>query len=151
MVSVYTDVSLRKGKAVATCLVMTTTTFIGYRTFEYDNVCTTMQGELLGILDGLRYLESCSDILGDDSVEVLCDSEAALGQINGTANSKLYQSTVAEIHKLLPNNHVEFNLIRGHQMQHNSNKVVDKVSNRVLRYKYPRKKQKQKCVSERRC
>lgn len=142
MISMYTDVSCRKGKAVATCFVTTTKNFIGCRTFEYENVCSTIQGELFGIRDGLKYLETCVDVIADDAVEVFCDSEAALGQINGTAKDKLFKSTVSTIRNSLPNNDVVFKFVQGHQIERNPNKVVDKVSNSVLRYRYPNKRKR---------
>ncbi len=135
MIEVYTDVSVRNGNAVATCFILTSTHFIGSRTFEYKNVCSTLQGELLGLLDAIRFLKKVTVV--KEPIRMFCDSEDALKQVNGCSKSPTFKSLVASIHSECENVDVEFKYVKGHQRNHNPNKVVDLVSKSVLRYKHP--------------
>lgn len=135
MIEVYTDASVAKGKAVATCFVISSDNFIGYNSFEYKNVSSSLQGELLGIRDGIEYAIKC--VPSREPVTVYCDSNSALSLVkcknNDAKNAKRFKEIVADIHLLCKNRCVNFLLIKGHQMEHNPNKVVDLISNSVLR------------------
>ena len=80
MVEIYTDVSLAKGRGVATCFVMSSTSYIGYNMFEYTALNSSLQGELLGIRDGIKYVASLNTT--NEPVTLYCDNKAAIGLIN---------------------------------------------------------------------
>lgn len=139
MVSVYTDASVRKGKAVASCFVISDDSFIGYRVFEYTNVCSALQGEMFAIRDALTYVV---DELGyTDEIDFYCDSEAAIKQVTCTAPIALFKNVVLKIVEKTKKAKVNFLYVRGHQYNRNANKIVDLTSNSVLRYKYFEKKE----------
>lgn len=131
---IFTDVSVKDNKAVTTCLILSDTVFIGYAIQAFEDVTSSVQGELLGILHGLRYArEHCSSYVE----QVLCytDSQSA---INILRNPKLSKSQSCKdvancILEETSDIDVSYELIVGHQQQHNPNKVVDLVSNNVLR------------------
>ncbi len=137
MIDVYTDVSVRKGKAIATCFVISPLNFLGCRTFEYTGVCSALQGELLGIRDGLNYV--LNELIIDDAVTVHCDSISAVEQVNGTSPLKQFQKITKSIHSMCADKEVCFEYIKGHQATHNPNKIVDLISNSVLMYRSPPK------------
>ena len=135
MIKIYTDVSTRGGNAVATCFITSTTNFIGYRIFEYTQICSALQGELLGIRDGLQYLQSLD--ISDREVLLYCDSQAALDQINGVSKTPMFKTLISDIQKECSDLDIKFYYIQGHQRSHNPNKVVDLISKSALGFKHP--------------
>ena len=136
MLEVYTDVSVSKGSAVATCLVASTDNFVGYNTFEYSDIHSSLHGELLAIRDGLKYAtENCTI---NETLTVYSDSNSALQRVKSRScesnATKHLKSIITEICSLCDDYTVNFLLIKGHQIEHNPNKVVDLMSNTVLRY-----------------
>lgn len=139
MFEMFTDVALRKGNAVATCFIRTPSTFIGYKVFEYNRVGTTLHGELLAIHDGLEYLLSLN-IDTSQPIKVYCDSRDALNQIQGNTSEIKFKTIIQNIKDITSDVDVKYLFIKGHQTHCNPNKVVDKISNTVLRYKHPMKR-----------
>lgn len=143
MIRIYTDVSLRSGHAVTTCFVITDTNFLGYRIYDYKGICTSMHGELLGILGSIKYVKSLRSSEDSDvdtsKICVYCDSDIVLQILDGTYVKKRFQRTVKEIQEECEGLDVEFLYVKGHQRSRNPNKIVDFVSNSVLNYKYPMK------------
>lgn len=134
MVEIYTDVSLAKGRGVATCFVMSSTSYIGYNMFEYTALNSSLQGELLGIRDGIKYVASLNT--ANEPVTLYCDNKAAISLINSKLAGKSinkFERIVTDIVKAQGKMCVEYKLIQGHQSSHNPNKIVDLMSNSVLR------------------
>lgn len=133
MIDVYTDASVSKGKAAATCFVLTPNAYLGCRTFEYDNINSGIHGELVGLRDGIKYaLEVVKD--STEPITVYCDSSSAINLIKDKcAKSHTFKEIVTDINSLCDGHTVHFMLIKGHQVSHNPNKVVDLISNSVLR------------------
>lgn len=136
MTEIYTDASVSSGKAVATCFIVSSEYFLGYNSFAYSGVNSSLHGELLGIRDGLKY--ALQSVKKNEPIVVYCDSNSALQLIKSKkANVKCnrqFNSLVTEINNLCKDHFINFLLIRGHQVEHNPNKVVDLISNTVLRY-----------------
>ena len=141
MIKIYTDASVAVpiGKAVTTCFVLSSSNFIGYNTVEYDMLNSSLQGELCGIRDGLNYLKD--RLRTKDKVVLYCDSQEAINLVNGIhiAVEKTDRDIVKEIQALLKDVDVKLVLIRGHRKDHNPNKVVDLISNSVLRLSLKRR------------
>lgn len=135
MISIYTDASVSKGSAVATCIILSTDTYIGYNVFSYENVSSSLHGELLGILDGIRYAKELG-IDAKEPVTIYSDNSTAV-HLATKKSSELkeipFRNLVTEIHDECADLFVTVRLIRGHQTEHNPNKVVDLTSNTVLR------------------
>lgn len=138
MIEVYTDASVSHGNAVATVFVTSSEMFIGFNSFEYSGVNSSLHGELLGMRDGIRY--AISNNPNRLPITVYCDSASALSLVKGLnagdKKSKQFKNLVAEIHSICKGYSINFLLIKGHQMEHNPNKVVDLISNSVLRYSF---------------
>lgn len=139
MLEIYTDASVGHGKAVSTCILLTDKNFVGYRTFEFTDVTTSIHGEIRGAISALRYAESVGPI-NSESVTLFVDSIALLNllkcDLRFTTNkqAQLYAKELAELHELVDKYKVSMRLIRGHKLNHNPNKVVDLISNSMLRY-----------------
>lgn len=134
MFEIYTDASVSKGKAVATCLVISTDAFLGYEVNNYTDVTSSLHGELLGILDGIRYAKQ-NALTPKDNVTLYSDSCSAVSLLNSkTTNNVFSKNLVKQIHAECDGYNVQFKLVQGHQSAHNPNKVVDLTSNSVLRY-----------------
>jgi len=137
MVEIYTDASVSSGNAVASCFVITEDYFLGYNSFSYSDVNSSLHGELLGIRDGLKYALGVTK--DNDCIVVYCDSNSALQLIDSkrldSKNNKQFKTLLSDIHDLCKGHFVNFLLIKGHQIEHNPNKIVDLMSNTVLRYK----------------
>ena len=133
MTEVYTDASVSNGKAVVTCLVLNPTSFIGCDVNDYTNIKSSLQGELLGIRDALKY--ALSHIESAEEIVVYCDSNAALEIVNSISTYKpdKFSNIVKDIIRLTTGRTVKYELIKGHQAEHNPNKVVDLICNSVLR------------------
>ena len=133
MIEVYTDASVSQGKAVVTCLVLDPTSFIGCNVVDYSNVTSSLHGELLGIRDALTYTLDHTEPANE--IIIYCDSNAALDLVNLDDNVKIerFSNLIKDIRKLKKNKKIKFQLIKGHQSTHNPNKVVDLISNSILR------------------
>lgn len=134
MIEIYTDVSIAKGHGVATCFILTPVNFMGYNTFEYTDINSSLQGELFGIRDGLKYALSVLDT--EDVMTVYCDNKAAIALIQAVMENKSitkFKTIVNNIVKMCEGKDIRFVLIQGHQTSHNPNKIVDLISNSVLR------------------
>ena len=133
MIEVYTDASVSNRKAVVTCLALEPSSFIGCNVNEYTNVASSLHGELLGIRDALEYVLKHTELT--DPIVIYCDSNTALEMVNKrtSKNSDRYSNIIRDIRKLKETHEVTLKLIKGHQSAHNPNKVVDLISNSVLR------------------
>ena len=135
MIEVYTDASVAKGRAIATCFIISSQNFIGCDSFEYSDVKSSLHGELLGIRDGLAY--AIKSVPGNEPITVYCDSNSALMLVKQknpeVKTSKKFKEILTDVKSLTQGRCVNYILIRGHQIEHNPNKVVDLVSNSVLR------------------
>lgn len=139
MVKIYTDASVAKGNAVSTCFVLTDTNFLGYNTFSYEGVETSVEGELLGVLNAAKYYQSLN--VADTDVIIFCDSINAINLISNleagetTKQTWRYKSLLESIVEFKQAIGFNLQLIEGHQMSHNPNKIVDLFSNSMLRIK----------------
>lgn len=138
MYELYTDAAVSKGHAVATCFLLGDNNYLGYNSFEYSKVFSSLHSELLGIRDGLRYAKSIG-LTKKDILIVYSDSNSAIQLIKKSiANPdvpKKFKVIANEICSECNDLFVKFQLIQGHQSNHNPNKVVDLSSNTILRYK----------------
>lgn len=136
MYELYTDASVSGNSAVATCFFLSTNNYLGYESFQYKNISSSLHGELLGIRDGIRYAKKIG-ISEKEIMYVYSDSSSAIQLIkssDGDKKPKQFKRLVDEILQEVKGYHVVFRLIQGHQLSHNPNKVVDLTSNTVLRY-----------------
>lgn len=135
MLKIYTDASVSNNQCVATCFSTTDKTFICYKSFEYENIMSSLHGELLGIYDGILYTLDNTDITKD--ITVYSDSLAAIQLIN-TSNysrrTKQLNELVTNIQFLTKHHNISYEVIQGHQLEHNPNKIVDLTSNSILRF-----------------
>ena len=136
MTQVYTDASLAEGFAYTSCIILNDSNFMGYHTFEFDNVDSSLRAELLGIIEAIRY----SKLLGiTDEITVFTDSEASLILFNNSkANQRIakqYTNEIRTLTDLLDNNSVTLRYIMGHSSCSNPNKLVDLTSHSLLNYK----------------
>lgn len=138
MIEIYTDASVSEGKAVATCFVITDANFLGYKVTELENVATSLEGELEGAIAALEYVK---DVLVLDNTTLYSDSISLirLAQTNLKASknkqAKLHNERLSYLQTLVKKYNIKFSLIQGHSVDHNPNKVVDLISNSVLRFK----------------
>lgn len=138
MIKIYTDASVGKNKAVATCFVLTNKSFIGHNVFELDNIETSTLGEILGATKSILYTADVTDM--DDDITLYTDSYAVRNLLKyDIAKSDyeqvdMYRSELATLKVLIDKYHIKVKLIKGHQTNHNPNKVVDLISNSVLRF-----------------
>ena len=130
MVNVYTDASVAHGKSVNTTFIIDDNCFLGCETFSHAPVSTSLEGELYGINDALDYIIKH---YGDTNLPMVlwCDSDAAISYIDKQATE--YTSIVNSIKSKMTKLDLELKLIRGHQVKKNPNKVVDILSNSILR------------------
>ena len=129
VIEIYTDTSVAKGTAITTCLLLSSDLFLGMDTNTYKNIETSLHGELLAMRDGLSYLKSTGKS-GD--VILHSDSATAINLVTSKSPNK-FKGLIQEIKSLEIGSSVKYKLIRGHQITHNPNKVVDLVCNTVLR------------------
>lgn len=138
MIEIYTDASVGKGSAVATVFILTDSSYIGYQVFKFDDVHTSIHGEILGALNALRYAESVLQ-LSEDRIMLYTDSIAMINllkcNLKTTSNKQAqrYRDLLTELKSLITTLKVDVQLIHGHAVGHNPNKVVDLISNSVLR------------------
>lgn len=137
MVMVYTDASVSKGDAMVACFIISSDSFIGFNTFEHTDVTSSLNGELIGIRDGLDYAIKCG-VSADEEIVVYTDSKAAIQSVqseNLSCVPRQFKQLVSEIHQLCEGFSVDFVRVKGHSKEHNPNKVVDVMCNTLLNYK----------------
>lgn len=139
MIDIYTDASVGNRHAVTACIVLTDKNYIGYRTFESPDVSTSIHGEILGAINAITCAKSMISFDGEH-VTLYVDSIALLNllkcDLTYTTNKQAirYSKELRELRDLLDKNNIDIRLIRGHKIDHNPNKVVDLMSNSMLRY-----------------
>lgn len=133
MINVYSDASVSSGIAIVTVIVLTDSAFLGYRTAQFSGINTSLHGELLGILEGVNYINTLD--LGDNDIVFHTDCIDAVRLINDetTKVPKYAENLLNEIKELIDGVCVSIEHIQGHQMEHNPNKIVDLVSRTILR------------------
>lgn len=142
MYELYTDAAVSKGNAVATCFLLGSDNYLGYNSFEYQNISSSLHSELLGIRDGLRYAKQVG-VQSTDILTVYSDSNSAIQLITKQKEDptvpRKFKNIVTDINSECEGMLVSFRLIQGHQTNHNPNKVVDLSSNTILRYRMGRR------------
>lgn len=134
MFEIYTDASVSNGNAVSTCLVISPDAFIGYTVNKYTNISSSLHGELLGILDGIRYAKAAV-LKPEDAAILYSDSNSAVSLLNSKKYSNAVDPNILKsIYEECTNYNITFEVVKGHQSSHNPNKIVDLTSNTVLRY-----------------
>lgn len=139
MIQIFTDASVKKTTAVTVCFVLTDSNYIGYNTFQHEKITTSVLGEILGAIDALSYAKERINLV-DEDVTLFCDSNALLNLMKcnlETTNNKqalMYRDELQLLQSLIEENGVKLELIRGHAIDHNPNKVVDRLCNNFLRY-----------------
>lgn len=138
MIKIYTDASVGNNKAVATCFVITSKSFIGHNVFEFNNIDTSTLGEIKGAIESIKYTAESIDM--SDRVSLYTDSSAVRNLLKHDLNKStyeqvnLYRKELQELKRLVDKYKITVKLIKGHQTGHNPNKVVDLISNSVLRF-----------------
>lgn len=138
MVKIYTDASVGNGKAVATCFVISSKSFLGHNVFEFSNIDTSTLGEILGAIESIKYTAEHVDTT--DKISLYTDSSAVRNLLKHDLRNSTYEQVVLyreyllELKQLIDKYRITVKLIKGHQTGHNPNKVVDLISNSVLRF-----------------
>ena len=127
-IDIYTDASVANSKAVTSCLLLTDDYYLGCSSKKYDNVVTSLHGELLGIRDAILYLINTGK---EAPATIHCDSYTAIKCVQDPESTK-FRKLIDEIHQLESGRNITYELIRGHQIEHNPNKVVDLICNTIL-------------------
>lgn len=139
MIDIYTDASVGNSHAVTACIVLTDKNYIGYQTFDAPDVSTSIHGEILGAINAITCAQSMIAFEGEH-VTLYVDSIALLNllkcDLTYTSNKQAirYSKELGELRGLLDKYDIDMRLIRGHKVDHNPNKVVDLISNSMLRY-----------------
>lgn len=128
----YSDASMKDNKVVATSLILSDSHFIDCFTKEYDNISTSTEAELRGVIQTVQYIKKhCNK---EHQVVIITDNKAvALKYINILSNwvvpknSANYES-YKQLLELSEGFKVNVQNIRGHQESHNPNKVCDIMS-----------------------
>lgn len=138
MLSIYTDASVKNNKAVATCFILSSKLFIGHNVFEFNNIGTSTLGEILGAINSIKYAVSIAD--ESEPIQLFSDSFAMRNLLKYDLDTTtydqalMYKEELKELKSLLEKHNINLRLIKGHQASHNPNKVVDLISNSVLRF-----------------
>ena len=138
MVRIFTDASVANGKGVSTCFILTDTNFLGYNTFTYESVRTSVEGELLGILNAIKYYNTLN--CEDSEIIIYCDSIHAINLVADfeagltSTQIRIYNKILRELVEAKQMYPISLELIQGHQTTHNPNKVVDLISNSTLSF-----------------
>lgn len=139
MIEIFTDASVKKSTAVTVCFILTNDNYIGYNSVTHEKITTSVLGEILGAIDAIQYASERLNLKSDD-VTLYCDSNAMLNlvkcDLNHTTNKQaiMYRQELQLLQSLAKENNIYMELIRGHAIDHNPNKVVDRLCNSYLRY-----------------
>lgn len=138
MVEIYTDASVGKTAAVATSFILTDKNYIGSCTTNLEGVTTSIQGEVQGAIAAIEYARDGTKLHGED-ITLYTDSIAMLNllkcNLGRTTNqqAQLYEDDLRKLKQLVKKYKINMCLIKGHDLGHNPNKVVDLISNSKLR------------------
>ena len=131
MIYIYTDTTVTNAHAVCTSFIITDTNYLGCITNVYDNVLGSIHGELLAILQGLKYVDSKSNAFKEKDITVFTDSKEAIQHITNATKTKHFVKLVNDIASIRGRYNVKLEYIRGHAIEHSPNKVVDLMSRSV--------------------
>ena len=128
----YSDATTKASTAVATTLLLTEDTFVACFSKRYENVSSSVEAELLGVVQTMEYLaQECSDesriVLLMDNKSIIVKYIRILSQWAVPENQDfkpLYERLLA----CSKGFNINIQHIRGHQHTHNPNKVCDILS-----------------------
>lgn len=139
MIDIYTDASVNDNYMVATCFIVTDDNFIGYTVTEKEGVDTSLEAELEGALSAVNYAIDCDKVqdatLHTDSISLIKLLSSNLLKSTNKQAVK-YRERLILLQRLVSTYSIKLELIQGHAKQHNPNKVVDLISNSILRYHF---------------
>ena len=138
MLFAYSDASVKGNIGVATTFIVTEDTFITCFSKTYGNVSSSVEVELLGVVQTMEYIyEHCKH---ERMVVLLMDNKSiAVRYIKMLSNWRVPKVTDFRAHyeNLLEMSKgfvINIQHIRGHQHTHNPNKICDVLSKVCLSY-----------------
>lgn len=124
MIQIYTDASVKGGKAHGAMLILTDSNYMGYDVRYYGDVSPQV-AEIRACVDAIEYAQKLCPDFSTDETTLYCDNETVVEIVN----SKEYSGRLAyEISKLKDKiNEYKITLvyIKGHSVDLNPNVTVD--------------------------
>lgn len=136
MTKIYSDSSTVKGISVATSLFLTDTLFRNILTHTYEDVESPTEGELLSILQSIKYIRE--EYPEEKNIELYCDCISVVAQYTNILETGIipadikYRKRWEELLEYSKGLNIEAKHIQAHQESHNPNKICDRVSYTIL-------------------
>lgn len=139
MLKVYTDCSTINSSAAATSIYLTNTEYVDMFTDTYENVKSTTEGELLAIIQSVRYVvDNMPDVteldVHSDCISVINVCDYIIKNARLPKNIK-YRQRYQEFLECSKKIKIHLHHVRAHQNSHNVNKACDKISLSVVQRK----------------
>ena len=129
MISIYSDAAFVDGHAACATFIINDTTYLGFFTKVYTQLLGSIHSELLAIKQGLDYIYYSH--IDQEDITVYTDSEEALRHLNHATKGSKLDNLVQEILEYTKLYNISFSYIKGHQVAHNPNKVVDSLARHI--------------------
>ena len=136
MTKIYSDSSTIDNMSVATSLFLTESLFLNMITRVYDKVESPTEGELLSIVQSIRYMRE--EYPEEKSIELYCDCISVVDQYTNILKTGVipddikYRKRWIDLLEYSKGLNITAKHIQAHQETHNPNKICDRVSYTVL-------------------
>lgn len=136
MTKIYSDSSTIDNMSVATSLFLTESLFLNMITRVYDKVESPTEGELLSIVQSIRYM--CEEYPEEKNIELYCDCISVVDQYTNILKTGVipddikYRKRWIDLLEYSKGLNITAKHIQAHQETHNPNKICDRVSYTIL-------------------
>lgn len=136
MTKIYSDSSTIDNMSVATSLFLTESLFLNMITRVYDKVESPTEGELLSIVQSIRYMRE--EYPEEKNIELYCDCVSVVDQYTNILKTGVipddikYRKRWIDLLEYSKGLNITAKHIQAHQETHNPNKICDRVSYTIL-------------------
>lgn len=138
MISIFTDASVDNANSnmAAGCLVLQDNVFKGQTSFTCNKKCGSGYAEVWGAIKAINYAKSiCTDFDIQDKI-LYTDSHSCVRSASGISEDDVERQKLDKKFRILLDKYnVNVQLVEGHAIRQNPNKVVDSAARRAMRSK----------------
>lgn len=124
MIQIYTDASVKDGKAHGGMLVLTDSNYMGYNVCYYGDV-TPQVAEIRACVDAIDYASTLCPAMRDEETTLFCDNETVVEIVNAPEYSGKLAYEISKLKEKLTEYGIRLKYIRGHSVDLNPNVTVD--------------------------
>ena len=136
MIFIYTDASCnrKRNATAASCLILKDGVFVSKKEFKLDTNLNTLYAEVWGAVQAIEHAAAVCDDFEAQGVILYTDSLGCMDSSKYIHEGSVEQYELdVQFQSLLRKYNIRTELIHGHSVGHNPNKIVDKFASRAIR------------------